>query len=390
MRAAELAVRKIGLTWNHRALPQIESIASMERAAGPLGLPFLGSFGFIALPGLAGLLWAVRGSTAERWLAGYALLMTLALIPFFITDRYRHHLVPALAVLSGIAVRAGWHVIRSGRRDARLRAAIAAACASVVVFFPIAARDERLGSWAAEADASIRLAEAGRDAEAVAAFERAEQALHRARLEELSTSARTAVASFHLHYGIALASLGREDDAITHWEEAARISPNDATSLARLQIAYRRSGRSVDEARVTRELDAVPGGRGLVLLNEGWWAAGRGDLAGAEQAFLEASRVSTDLTMAWEGLIRVLIQEGRFDDADRALAAARDAGLDGFPANVYASYLAARRGDIATAQRTIARIPVRLPQADPTLRRLLEDARRLVSSTPTRPARGGS
>ena len=46
--------RKLLLAWNYREIPQIETMQSYDRAAGPLGLPLVGTFGFLAVLGIAG------------------------------------------------------------------------------------------------------------------------------------------------------------------------------------------------------------------------------------------------------------------------------------------------------------------------------------------------
>jgi tetratricopeptide (TPR) repeat protein len=379
--AAGLAGKKLLLAWNYRAIPQIESMASIARSAGPLGLPLIGSFGFLAIIGLTGVACSARRSVSERWLVGYLALMSLAMAPFFVTDRYRHHLVPALAVLAGFAIVEVARVVRSGSSNARVRAAVAGACAAAIVFAPIEARDSRLGDWAFAADDAIRLLDHRRYDEAAEAFARAETALRSVPPDSLSMSARTAVASFYLRYGIALESLGRRDDAIARWERAIDVNPNDAASLGRLLLAYERDGRSVDAARVRRSLESTPGGSGLILLNDAWAAAGRGDLARAEALFLQALHAAPDLPMAWEGLIRLRIQTSRYDDAARTLEEARGSGLDATSGDIYACYLAVARGDLVAARRASARIP-RAPPNDAVLARLLNSSRRALRENP--------
>jgi tetratricopeptide (TPR) repeat protein len=386
VRSAPLAAlgragRKLLLAWNRRAIPQIESMASFARSAGPLGLPVVGSFGFLAIVGLTGIAGSVRRSVAERWLAGYLALMSLAMTPFFVTDRYRHHLVPALAVGTGVAIVALMRLVRSGSANARARAVLAAACTTAVVFAPIEARDTRLGDWAFAADDAMRLLDGGRYDDAANAFARAEASLPSLRPDALSVSARTAVASFYLRYGIALESLGRHDDAIAAWERAARVNPNDAASLGRLQLAYERDGRATDAARVRRLLETTPGGAGSIFLNDAWTAAGRGDLARAESLFLDALHAAPDLPMAWEGLIRLRIQTSRYDEAARTLDEARGAGLDASAGDIYECYLAVVRGDLAAARRAAARIPGASPR-DAVLARFLDSSRRALRENP--------
>ncbi len=113
-------------------------------------------------------------------------------------------------------------------------------------------------------------------------------------------------------------------------------------------------------------------------MNDGWATAARGDLAGAEQLFLEAVVAAPDLSVAWEGLIRVRIQTGRFDAAARALEEARGAGLSPVSAEIYACYLAVVRHDLAAARRALAALPAGAAPSDVVLARFLEYSRRVL------------
>jgi tetratricopeptide (TPR) repeat protein len=251
LRALGLAGRKFLLAWNRGQIPQIESMDSFARAAGPLGLPLLGSFAFLAILGLAGTAWAARGDPSGRWLVGYLALVSFSLMPFFVTDRYRHHLVPALAPLAGIAIAGIAGAARGRATPPRVRSALAVGLATGIVFAPVGAvRPARLGEWAFTVDRAIRLLDRGAYAEAARAFAHAENSLPVTHAESLSTSERTNLAAFYFRYGIALEALDRHDEAITRWERAIALNPNDASSLGRLSLAYALDGRTADEARV--------------------------------------------------------------------------------------------------------------------------------------------
>jgi Flp pilus assembly protein TadD/4-amino-4-deoxy-L-arabinose transferase-like glycosyltransferase len=385
LRTLALAGKKLLLAWNRGEVPQIESMESFSRAAGPLGLPLVGTFGFLAILGLAGVAWAVRGGPAERWLVGYVALVSLALAPFFVTDRYRHHLVPALALLAGIALA---RIIRTARvrtGPGRVGWLLPIGLAAAIVCAPIGARHAQVGDWVFVVDHAMRLLERGAYAEAAEAFGRAETALGAPRTEELSISERTNLAAFYFRYGIALEALGRGEDAIARWERAVLLNPRDAESLSRLTLAYERAARAADAANARRMLGAVTGGRGHLLVNDGWAAAERGDLAAAERLFLEALQAVPDLSVAWEGLIRIRIQTGRLEEAARALEQARAAGLQPMPAEIYEGFLAVQRGDLAAARRAVNRIPSDYAPPDPVLAGLLEHSRRALGGSVRRP-----
>jgi len=378
LQALGLMGKKFLLAWSYREIPQIETMQSFDRAAGPLGLPLFGTFGFLAVLGVAGAARAARRGPAERWLVAYVVLMSLALVPFFVTERYRHHLVPALAVLAGIAVAEIGQAVHGGAHSGRARLVLTLALAAGLVCAPMGIRQRRPGDWAFAADRAMRLLDRGSYAEAADGFSLAEASLGEVQLQGLGTSARTDLASFYFRYGIALEALGRSDEAISRWELASTLDPNDAASLGRLCLAYERTGKTSDALRVRRTLVSVPGGRGQLLVHDGWAAAGSGDLAGAERQFLDAVQAAPNLSIAWEGLIRVRIQTGRFEEASRALDQGRGAGLDPLPADIYDCYLAVQRGDPGGARRILDRIPSATTPQDPVLARLLDHSRRAL------------
>jgi len=122
-------------------------------------------------------------------------------------------------------------------------------------------------------------------------------------------------------------------------------------------------------------LESAPGGRGQILLNDGWAAAGRGELAEAERLFLAALEAVPDLSMAWEGVIRIRIQTERYEEASRALDGGRGAGLDPWSGDIYECVLAVQRGDLAAARKALERIRDEPSPRDPVLAGLLDSAR---------------
>jgi tetratricopeptide (TPR) repeat protein len=374
--ALRLAGKKLLLAWNYVEAPQNENMESLDRVAGPLGPPVVGGFGLLAVIGLGGAAFAVRGGPAERWLVGYLALVTLALVPIFVTDRYRFHLVPALTVLAGLGGRQIARALRGADAPARVRALVTAGLATAIVLLPVRARPDAIQDWELAADHAARLLERGAYAEAATEFARAEASAGGLRKQMPSTSARAELASFHYRYGLALQGLGRSEDAVARWERAIALNPADAPSLARLASAYERANRAADVERIRRALGSVASGRAELLLNDGWAAARRGDMDAAEWSFLDAAAASPGLAGAWHRLIRIRIQQGRFDDASKAVEQARTSGLDAASADIYECFLAAERGDLARATRVHGRIPAGAANADPNLGQLLERARR--------------
>src|SRR5262249_25772228 len=117
---AALVLRRLTMMWNRREYPQIENAEVYEHVAGPLGVPLVGSFALLGALALAGIPFAWRRGPAGRFVAGDAIVPTPATLPFFVTDRFRSHLVPAAALLAAIsldrarrALAAGGHAWRT-------------------------------------------------------------------------------------------------------------------------------------------------------------------------------------------------------------------------------------------------------------------------------------
>jgi hypothetical protein len=97
--ALRLAARKVVMMWNKREYFQLDNPLAVRSATGRFGWPGLGSFAFLGALGIAGL-FALRGvPRGVVW--GYCGSVTLAGASFFVTDRYRLHLVPAIAIAAG-------------------------------------------------------------------------------------------------------------------------------------------------------------------------------------------------------------------------------------------------------------------------------------------------
>src|SRR5262249_19600611 len=156
----------------------------------------------------------------------------------FVTGRYRHHLTPALAPLAGVALAALPGALRDPGKRARAVVALAAGLALVFAPLAVEGRSARTGGWALTVDRGLRLRDLGRYEEAGREFARAETALGGAPVAaRLSGGERVNLAAFYFRYGIALAGLDRNAEAIEKWERAVQLNPNDAGSLGRLALA---------------------------------------------------------------------------------------------------------------------------------------------------------
>lgn len=345
-------LRKLKMMWNRREYPQIENADEYRSLAGPLGVPGLGSFALLGMLGLAGLVLAWRAGPRERFLAGYCGVLTLGILPFFVVDRYRHHLVPAVALLAAITI-ARVAAARTSRSQL-LRVAAALAVGATIVHLPAPELGSGHYAWAAAADLGSRWLERGRPDLALVEMERAALALRHDRVTRSSALER---GGFFHNYGIALTRVGRYEEALEWFERAAHTAPNSATIVRAFADASRAAGRASQADSLERRLPDLVGGEPRLLGARAWNAARSGDLEGAAGLFEQALLLDSGQYDCWVGLIRARIEMKQPGAAEAALGRARAAGLPRAPGDAYEALLAAQRGEDAAANRALARIP---------------------------------
>ncbi len=96
---------KFGNFWNAF---QYDDVGAMKRLGDDGVLPPGLHFGFIAALGLAGLLPAVGLFPRARWVAAAVVLHMCALMPVFVTERYRLAAVPGLMILAVLGLWQLW------------------------------------------------------------------------------------------------------------------------------------------------------------------------------------------------------------------------------------------------------------------------------------------
>ncbi|MBI5168210.1 MAG: glycosyltransferase family 39 protein [Candidatus Eisenbacteria bacterium] len=248
-RALSLTARKLLLAFHHRELPQIESREAYEHLLGPLGVPGLGSFALLAVLGLAGFACAWRTDVPSRAILGIALVHVAAMCAFFVTDRYRVHLVPPLALGAAFSLRALADLARR-RRVPLLRLATGAAIGALLTFAPAYPYARTRTAWDAAVTSGDAYLRAGDPARALTAYDDA-VAIDRREGDAGDRSAmrRKIRAALYASRAIALVELRRTADAAAELERAVAIDPSDGELAFWLADLHALGGRHDEAAR---------------------------------------------------------------------------------------------------------------------------------------------
>jgi tetratricopeptide (TPR) repeat protein len=126
----KLLVRKIGNFWNAFEYDDLGMIAALRehRVIFP-GL----HFALLAALGIPGAMFSWRAFPGSRWIVAAIALQMLAILPVFVTERYRLAIVPGLLVLAALGLEQLWRQSAAGKyREVALQLAVVAASAWVV------------------------------------------------------------------------------------------------------------------------------------------------------------------------------------------------------------------------------------------------------------------
>ena len=147
----KLLARKIGNFWNAFEYDDLGVIAILREQ----GVVFPGlRFALVAVLGLSGAVFSWRAFPASRWIAAAIALQLIAILPVFVTERYRLAVVPGLLVLAALGLERLWNRCASGNYGgAALQLGLVAVSAW---FVTIPRHDPSL--WALEAYNSGRFA----------------------------------------------------------------------------------------------------------------------------------------------------------------------------------------------------------------------------------------
>ena len=351
VRALRLAGLKALMLWNQREYPQIENLRTYQRVLGPVGLP-----GLLVLPLAVALAFVAlrarwRSDARVRWLAAVAAVHTLALLPFFVTDRYRLHLLPALFVLAAAGLHALWERRRRDRREAPLPHPLPAiALGLALALLPLPGLGAAREDWGIAMDLGERALQRGRYPAAVQYLDEAARIERRAgRSWEARASMRVPLTAHAWAMGRALAASGQGEAARPWFERAKRLSP----AMPGL------------EAQLAR-LEAGPGA-GVPARERAIRLAQAGRFAEAESLFTRLARQPEPDAYAWGALVRLQVQGGRVAAARATLDEGARAGWRGPSAELHAVLVLALEGRTAEARRRRAGIDAAAIRDDPAL-----------------------
>lgn len=371
--AVELAVRRLAMMWNRVEYPQVENVDEFRQVAGPLGLPGVGTFAWLGPLALLGaFLVAVRrrGGPAGAFALAYAVTVTIAIAPFFVTDRYRHHLVPAAFVLAGVALAELVALLR-GRSSGVPALLIVLAAGTGLVHLPVPGISAAKRDWGIASDLGTRYLARGDAARAIEQFERA-LALERAgRLHAAAGASDTRAveqASLYNNYALALVRAGRSAEARPWFSRALALAPDNAQIMGGLAELESAAGNLGAADSLYRRMGGAVRGDAAGALGRGRLAARQGRLDQAAQHFREAARLDPSSGEAWGALVRIELQAGRAGAADSVLAVAAGVGWRDDGARLHQALVRAVRGEVAEARRLRAGVNPAVIAADPVLR----------------------
>ena len=261
--------RKIGNFWNAFEYDDVGVIVNLREH----GVLFPGlHFGLIATLGLAGAVFSWRAFPGSRWIAAAIALQLAAVLPIFVTERYRLPVVPGLLVLAALGLHRLWSFCATGNYgSAALQLGVIAASTFLVA---VPRHDPSL--WALEAY------NAGRFALETNALPTAERHLKRAHaLVPDNAETNFALGNLRLAQGDLSA-------AKNYYDAALRIDPKHKGALNNLGVIAldeNHSGVAVQYFRQTLQLEPR-NAKTHYLLAKALLAAG--DTAGASVALQRA------------------------------------------------------------------------------------------------------
>ncbi len=354
LEAARLWARKLVMLWSRHEYPQIENADEMRALAGPLGVPWLGAFAILAALAFAGLASSWR-APAGRFLALALALETAALLPFFVTDRYRHALMPFALLAAALGIDAASRAWRERRVQPAVL--LAAALGVALALAPVPHLSRERYAWGLAVDVGERWLHHGGADLAEASFARA-AALDAAGAVDWRADTNDSLrrGGGELGRGRALRRLGRLAEAREAFARAAAFAPGSATIREEWASALAATG---DVAGATRQYAALgrerPGAeaemaRALACVDAG-------DPRSAIPAFAAAIAADSSRGEAWGGLVRAQVLAGRGAAALATIEHARAMGWSGDAIDAHEAMALAACGRRDDARRLHDAVP---------------------------------
>jgi len=279
---------KFGNFWNAYQYDDL-SIIKLLRDEGvlPPGL----TFGFVAALGLAGLFPVLWRFPKSGWVVAAVLLHMCALMPVFVTERYRLAAVPGLMILGAAGLWVFWENLVAARWS---RAVVyIALCAGAAWFVSIPQGD--IGLWSLDHyKAGIRATKAAQIELAAKHFDVAEGALDRAQ-QNLETAYRYVPTNADIDFALGNVWLTRS-------EEPSNDEHTKVSDRTRAKLFYRRA------------IELNPR-HASTLNNLGVLAMQENLLPAAEKFFAKAIEAEPDDAKTHFLLARVLKDDGQIEAA---------------------------------------------------------------------------
>jgi tetratricopeptide (TPR) repeat protein len=270
-----LLARKAGNFWNAFEYDDVGVITNL-RAHGIL-FPGL-HFGLVAVLGLAGAVVAWGPSPGSRWILAAVGLQLVAVIPVFVTERYRLPAVPGLLILAGLGLHRLWQSCADGNyRNAGFQLGIVA----IGAFFVTLPRHEP-ALWALEAYNSGRFALETNDLATAERYLQQAQAL-------VPKNPETNLALGNLRL-----AQGKRNEAIAFYESVLALDPKHKSALNNLGVIALDDHRPAEAKEYFRKaLDQEPqNAKTHFLLAKAELALG--NIEGAKAALTQALRREPD------------------------------------------------------------------------------------------------
>ena len=385
VRTLQLAGMKLLLLFNRRETPQLENVELFRREAGPLGIPVVGTFLFIGVFGIVGLFFTRVEPAVGQLLRWYVGLSIAGLLPFFVTDRYRYHLVPPLALLAALGLEEVLRRAAGPGTKSLFPMAATAACAFALVALPLGGPSRMMDNWDVHRELGTRWLDQGRADRAADEFRQAidlEAGIRRESGPEALAGER--LARLHFNYAAALHKLGRKSEEV-RWLEAAASEDTSSARYARtLADEYLLAGNRRSADSLLERLGALIGGESQALISRGWEAARAGRMAEAEDYFRGAVAADHHQFGAWGALIRIQVQQHRWVSADSTLAQAKLAGLPLPSYDVHSAMIGVESGNLERARSALAAIPPGVLDGDRQLASIAAAIQRRLERPPGR------